>query len=243
MPKIFLLLFALISSGTAQAKEKWLVVTEDAPPLQYLVDGEVYGKSTELVKEVLGTSQLIADIEVYPWARAYETAINRPNTLIYSTIRTQQRESLFHWIGKIGRFQLDFVSLSSNKEFNVDSLEDVKLSVVGTMRDDFTHDYLTSQGFSDSDLVIRSSLLELVDLLYKRRIDTFIVDRTLVCDLVIRKGLDCAEMQVALALPELGVDVYLAANRASDVKDVERLKDAFNAVKARPKYRDGFSGY
>ena len=219
------------------------MVTEDAPPLQFVVEGEVRGVTTELVREVLKQAQINAQFEIYPWARAYDQALKRKNTLLYSTIRTPERESLFHWIGKLGRFNLGFVMLKQNTDITINSTRDARRYVIGAMRDDYTHRYLLGNGFDNDSLIIRSSLPELLDLFYKGLIDSFLVDTNLVCDLATQLGYECDQMGVAYTVPELSVDVYLAANKDSNGDDVKALRGAFNDVKARAKYQKGFAGH
>ncbi|MDF2178915.1 transporter substrate-binding domain-containing protein [Aliiglaciecola sp. CAU 1673] len=221
----------------------WVAVTEDAPPLQYIVDGQVRGVTTKLVRDVLAQAKIPARFEVYPWARAFDKALKRQNTLLYSTIRTPERESQLQWIGKLGRFHLSFMALEQNTEFQINSTADAKSYVIGAMRDDYTHDYLLAHGLSDKNLVVRSSLQELLDLLYKGLIDSFVVDRYLVCDLAAQYDYDCSLMRVVYEVPELSVDVYLAANKDSEPSDLARLVEAFKTVKARPEYQKGFAGY
>mgnify|MGYP000701746464 CR=1 FL=1 len=43
--------------------------------------------------------------------------------------------------------------------------------------------FLSAKRFTDDSLIVRSSLQELLDLLYKGKIDSFIIDSYLVCDL------------------------------------------------------------
>lgn len=241
MLRASILLFTALTA-TVSVAAQWLVVTEDAPPLQYVVKGEVRGISTKIVKEVLQLAKVQSRFEVFPWARAFDKALKKPNTLIYSTIRTPEREAQFHWIGKIGRFQLAIMGLEDNRKFNISHIEQAKGFVIGVMRDDFTHEYLNGYGFHDEDLVIRSSLLELMDLLHKGLIDGFLIDRYLVCDLAREYQYDCDRLKVALPLPELAVDVYLAANKDSDPEDLQRLSAAFQIVKAKPEFQSGFTG-
>ncbi|WP_100642500.1 substrate-binding periplasmic protein [Alteromonas facilis] len=239
----FLLPLFFFSTHVVAQTAQWSVVTEDAPPLQFIVDGEVKGVSTRLVNDVLKQANIDADIEVYPWARAFDKALKYKNTLIFSTIRTPERESQFHWIGKIGRFHLSFMGLKQNTAFNIGSTSDAKQFVIGAMRDDFTHQYLVSNGFTNEGLVIRSSLPELMDLLYKGLIDSFLVDRNLVCDLAEHYQFDCDKMRVAYEVPELSVDVYLAANQYTDEAEIGKLRKAFEIVKQRPEYQEGFAGH
>lgn len=238
----YMFLILLLGSNSAKANE-WLVVTEQAPPLQFVVNNEVAGISTEIVKAVLKQAQWDVEILIYPWARSFDTAKKRKNTLIYSMMRNAEREADFHWIGKIGHFQLGFVALSDNHDISISSLEDAKKLIIGTLRDDYTHHFLTQNHFDDkTQLLLRSELSEILDLFFKRKIDTFVVDLELLCPLAQQYGYDCDKIKMLLPIPELAGDVYLGANIDSDIEDVAHLKKAFQIIKAKPQYQHGFSG-
>jgi polar amino acid transport system substrate-binding protein len=102
------------------------VVTEDTFPIQYLEKGQVLGPATDLVKSVLAEAGLPYSIEVLPWARAYNIALNEPNTMIYSLARTEQREGLFQWIGSVMRLNYYLVGMESLKLSQPITLESLK---------------------------------------------------------------------------------------------------------------------
>jgi polar amino acid transport system substrate-binding protein len=78
------------------------VVTENSSWLSTIdAQGNIAGRNTQLVKDILARAGLKADFQVLPWARAYRMAATRPNTLIYSIARTSTRESQFIWLGQI----------------------------------------------------------------------------------------------------------------------------------------------
>lgn len=211
--------------------EDWRVVTEDAPPLQYLTEDGVAGYSTDMVKALLQKVELNVEIEVMPWARGFDLVLQRKNTLIYSMIRTPQREPHFQWIGRLGHFQLSFIGLKQRKGLAIDSIEGAKKWVVGAMRDDYTHKFLQQHGFTDREhLVVRSQLSELVDLLYKERIDTFIVDVELLRPMIKELGFEETLVTSLMDITELTGDVYLAANVKSDADMVKTMKKAFNEL-------------
>ena len=240
LTRLLLAIFVLFSQSALA--ERWLAVTENAPPLQYMLDGDIKGVSTQLVRDVLEEAELSATFDMYPWARAMDVAMKRPNTLLFSTIRNSERESQFHWIGKLGRFQLGFVGLKTNLSLEIRQIEDATQYVIGAMRDDYTHQFLLGNGFTADSLIVRSSLQELMDLLYKGRIDAFIIDRHLVCDLAQMYTFDCEQLHMVYNIEALSVDVYLAANKDSSSAEIKRLQKAFLAVKQRPEYRRGFAG-
>ena len=102
------------------------VVTEDTFPLQYLENGKVTGPATNLVEQVLLAAGVTYNIEVLPWARAYQLALTEPNILIYSLAKTTARLNAFKWVGKITA--LDYYLYGAvDSEINLQtSLEDLK---------------------------------------------------------------------------------------------------------------------
>lgn len=217
--------------STLAMGQAWRVVTENAPPLQYITESGVAGYSTDMVKTLLAEVNLQVDIDVLPWARGFDLALQRKNTLIYSMIRTPQREAHFQWIGRLGHFQLSFVGLKHRKGLQIKSIEEAKKWVVGAMRDDYTHQFLRQHGFSnEQDLVVRSQLSELVDLLYKEKIDTFIVDVVMLRPMVQELGFDEGMLKSLLTINELQGDVYLAANVNSDATMVATMKTKFKLL-------------
>lgn len=88
------------------------VVTEELPPYNMTLDGKLTGIGTELVEAVMAEAGEAARIQSMPWARAYDTALNSPNVLIYSIARTPQRarrcssgsESSRRHVGSSSRF-------------------------------------------------------------------------------------------------------------------------------------------
>jgi len=103
------------------------VVTEDWPPYDYLsASGEVAGINTALVRAVLKQAGLHATVQMYPWARAYFMAQNRPNTLIFSMARSKARENQFIWIGELMRRDDRFYRAQGHHSVTPTSIADIK---------------------------------------------------------------------------------------------------------------------
>jgi len=65
-------------------------ITEEYPPYNYLQAGEIKGTSVDLLEAMLAhtSTPLKRDtIRYFPWVRGYEIALNRPNTVLFSTTR------------------------------------------------------------------------------------------------------------------------------------------------------------
>lgn len=148
MKNILIVVFLLFTS-TAQCNEDDLkVVTENWPP--FIVKGsEISGIVTNNVREILAYTDIKYSINVYPWARSLHLAKTNPNTLIYSIIRTKQREAQFNWLCPIYKSTPIQASKLASNSINVNSLESMKTGVVGAMRDDHSSNYLLQQGFQE----------------------------------------------------------------------------------------------
>ncbi len=118
-------LVALLGSGwrLADAAEGPVrILTEEFPPYNYTDGGKVTGLGTEVVEAVLQELGLQGQFQSMPWARAYETASNVPGVLIYSMVRTPEREKLFKWVGVIAPSDYYLFSLA-DKALSIPSLE------------------------------------------------------------------------------------------------------------------------
>lgn len=75
--------------------------TEEWPPYNYLVHGQVTGLSTEILKAVCTEAGVVCNFQLVPWVRAYKAAQHTANTLVYTTVRRPDRENEFIWIGPV----------------------------------------------------------------------------------------------------------------------------------------------
>ncbi|BBQ54171.1 hypothetical protein WP2S18C03_32520 [Aeromonas veronii] len=90
---------SVLALGAAQAAPL-NVMTEDYPPFNMQGEGgKIVGLSTEVVEELFKRAGVEYKITLMPWKRAYEDTLSTPNTALYSTTRTPERETLFKWVG------------------------------------------------------------------------------------------------------------------------------------------------
>ena len=77
------------------------------------------------MKELLKREKIEFTLEVFPWARGYKMALNEPNTALYSTTRTPERETLFKWVGPLA--SNDWVMFGKKgTKIKLNNLEDAK---------------------------------------------------------------------------------------------------------------------
>ena len=128
-----------------------VIVTEEWPPYNFSEDGEVKGVITEIVREVMDRAGFAYSIQAMPWSRAYATAMNEENVMIYSIFKLPNREPLFQWVPLHGPAVGMFLFKPAYRaDIQINDLESAKQYIVGVTRDTSTHHYLMEQGFEEN---------------------------------------------------------------------------------------------
>jgi len=122
------------------------ITTEEYPPFNMTQQGVVVGIATDLVRAIFEKAGIRQTIEVLPWNRAYNDAINTPNTCVYSTTETEERKPLFKWVGPIASNNWVLFA-RSDREIRVEKLEDVKNLTIGGYSGDAAALFLKQGGY------------------------------------------------------------------------------------------------
>lgn len=139
---------ALLLCGAAHAAPIRLVaLTEDLPPLNYVEAGVVKGYSTELLQAMAEEAKFDLSISVLPWPRAYRMALAQPDTLLYSLVRTEERELLFSWIGPISARKIYLFRLKRRQDVRVRTLADAHRYRIGAVYEMAATQGLLKRGF------------------------------------------------------------------------------------------------
>lgn len=149
--KINLLLCCLaVSLATPFTRASTLTLaTEDYPPFNMQLPGspDVVGISTEKVQELMRRAGQDYSIKVYPWSRAYQMGQKEPDTCVYSTTRTPDREPLFKWVGPLVSNNW-MIFARKDDERHPKSLEDLRHYILGVYRNDAVGNYLAQEGYT-----------------------------------------------------------------------------------------------
>ena len=225
--------FLLIISVHGVAQPNLTVVTELSPPNQMLINNQVTGYSTELVKMIISEAQLNASISMYPWARAYKMASHNSNTLIYSMARTTEREALFHWIGPVAQFKMGFVKLTERSDINFNDTEQAKQYKIAVQRHDLASQVLVKRGF---EVLLTTDIQKSYQLLLARKVDMVVDDANYIAAMSEQLAINANTLTFVHAIEGLTVAGYLAANINTDEEAVKALQQAFLKVKNTEKY-------
>lgn len=207
----------------APAKPYLAITTEPSAPSSMLDRGRVVGIATDKVREAMDRAGIAYSIEMLPWKRAYQAALERPNGCVYSTTRTPEREPLFKWVGPTDIAEWVLMGRADRK-LKLDNLEDARALRIGTYNGDARDGYLRSRGFmvdsTSNDLSNPRKLL-------LGRIDVWAASLRSGSTVLARYGYD-KQVVPLLVFNEIGV--YLACNRAVPNHVIARLNAAFDAI-------------
>jgi len=141
--------------NTHAAEEELLVMTEQFPPFNFQEGNTIKGLSTRIVRKLLERAHLNFKLEMVPWKRAYNTTLNRPNTLIYTIAKTELRKDKFHWIGKITNRKVSLFRLRSRQDLANMTLEKAKEKAkVASVQGDASTEKIIEMGFNLKNLTM-----------------------------------------------------------------------------------------
>ncbi len=245
MQKYLLYLVCIVSifiSSLAQATEKVTVYTEEFPPFQYTENGTIIGASAEIVQAVLNIAGIEYEIKSFPWARSYGLVQKEANTLIFSISRRPAREELFKWVGIIVPARYSVFSLQSQKDVQVNSLDDIAKYKIGTTIDDARETYLVNKGF-ELKMFDRSSgnraNISNYRKLKRNRIDLWPMPDAVAFYISRAEG-DTPENILHRAFPLQEISIggyYLAASLTTSDKIFQKIQNTLRFFKETPEYK------
>ncbi len=225
---VIFLMFAFNSQANTQTPHV-LIVTEHLPPYQLtenniLVGGSVGTQVKQLITKVLPNHT----IEVLTWSRAYQIALVRPNTIIFSLVRTPSRENKFIWIGKVAQVTTKLIALKDSELEPVTELTELHNILIGVKRDDAIATHLVDKGFEfEKNLVEIVNTYSTMQMLEKGRIDVIPSNNQVIKFYCQSTGCNKADFKTIYTLEDLSEEFYLAVSLGSDEELVKQLRAEF----------------
>jgi polar amino acid transport system substrate-binding protein len=125
------------------------LVTEEYPPVTFTRDGKPSGFVTDMVREIAARQRIPDNIRSTSWKNAYNMALLYPKVVLFSAERTPERESLFQWVGPVGKNSA-ILYARKGSGIRISSLDDARnVAAIGTTTNWFTEQHLKREGFSN----------------------------------------------------------------------------------------------
>lgn len=112
------------------------IISEEWKPFNFQGEDKILGISVELLDRIfeeLNIRQKASEGNIYPWVRAYDTALNSENTILFTTTRTEEREDKFKWLGPIFINKTELFALK-NRRIRINHLDELKNYIISTYR-------------------------------------------------------------------------------------------------------------
>lgn len=223
---ILLVLFFLSAPARADGLHFF---TEHYPPYNYQdpQSGKLKGISVEIVQELMRRTGFDYRIRLAPWKRGYELTLSHPDTCLFTTGRTSEREDLFQWITPITDNPLVLFALKG-RDIKITRLQDAAQYRIGGYLGDATVDHLVRHDIPVE--TVRDDALNLKKLRGKR-IDLWatgeMAGRALADEMNVQ---DLQKVFVVTSLPG-----GIACNRKLNRIIITRIQKELDQL-----YRDGF---
>ncbi len=213
------------------------VVAENLPPYNYLQNGEPMGLAVDIVRAMHMQMNRTAEIEFMRWEEAQETASNHPEVLLLTVFRSEERESMFHWIGPAFQEQVHLFSLTQREIGAVSDIAARRDLRIGTQRGNLETKYLLEKGFeTDKNLFIYNDTSQLIQALYSQNVDVIPMGKLQMVHQLQVMQRDPTDLESIFALKEMSTDLYMTVSRSTSEKSVRMYRDAFRQLRDTKEY-------
>ncbi len=233
----FLICLPLICSA-ASTLENLEYMTEQYAPYNYQDDdGIPQGLAVEVLNkvwEILETPP--QNIDILPWARGYSLALNKKNTMLFSTTRSQSRKDLFKWACPIIDIRIVLISLKKAK-MNIRSIEEAKQFKVVAIKSDIGQQLLLDKAFDDNQIYLANFLESAIRMLKYGHVDLLSSAETTTFSKLQEMGENLDQYETAWVL-ETNPSCF-AFHHEVDEKLIEEFQTALDQVNAIPGFIQG----
>ena len=233
-------------SSRAQSLDELNFITEDYPPFNFERGGRRMGSAVDLLHEMLaaaGATKTREDVRVWPWARAYETALREKNTVLFSTTRTEERENLFKWVGPIVPSRI-VLTAKKTRRIRINAPADLnRMNLrIGVVREDIGGRLLEKMGVQTEKMLQANSGMSVAKMLQAERVDLCAYGARVILWNLKELGYPSGDYEEVFTLAE-SQQYYFAVNRDTDDTLVAKLQAALDEVKAKGRFDEIVARY
>lgn len=166
----------IMATEIPQRASKISFFTEEYAPVSFtnIESGETEGMAVDIVKMIAKDVGDEAEIKIMPWARAYRQAQDKKNAAVFTTVRTEDREDLFKWVGPLLLSSDNFYALKDSSISIKYSEELFGVRKIAVPRGWYTHEELMDIGFPNV-IPVREPVM-MFRLLSRKRVDLIVTD-------------------------------------------------------------------
>jgi polar amino acid transport system substrate-binding protein len=125
--------------------------TEERPPYNFLENDRPAGTTTDVFRALCQEAHIECRIHVVPWARAIYTARTTPDTIVFTTARTPQREDQFLWLGPLA-LRPSYLYVLAQSTIKAQKFADLHNVRIGVVNRDWTYEEMLRLGVRETDI-------------------------------------------------------------------------------------------
>jgi len=165
------------------------------------------------------------EIKVMPWSRAYKDALENDNHVLFTMLRTDDRKSLFKWVGPIYMAK-NILFTSQDSPIELNSLNDANDYTIGTILGDASNQLLIDSGIDGNRIETVRTLEQNLKKLELGRIDMISHSNISLNYFLKTTGTDAHTFKILYAFDERGC--YFAFNKNIPDSLIEEFQKALN---------------
>ena len=216
------------------------IMTENYPPYNMEVDGKLQGLSIDVLEAILkqmDSKQNKFDVELLSWSKAYSSALNKKNSMVFSTTRTKSREKLFKWVGPISKTTVGIIALK-NKNIVIKKISDLNKYKIGAIKKDIGEILLLENKVKKSNIYAIDGTNSLATNFYRLerdKIDMFAYETKVAKYSADLNGYDADDYEVVYMLEDN--EIYFAFNRLTSDNIIQKWQKALDYIKENGIYQ------
>jgi polar amino acid transport system substrate-binding protein len=206
-------------------------LTEEWAPFNYQEGGKPAGISVEILEAIfrnMAVDRTRADVRIVPLADGFQQAKGNTSTVLFSIVRTPEREPLYKWAGPITKSSF-VIFAPKSRNITIASPGDLNRFRIGAVKTSIENDLLISQGVNKSHIIPGLAPDELLKMLEGGQIDLLATGDLTGRYEMKKAGVNPDAYEIVYTLSEN--DFYYIFSR--DVSDmlVSSFQQAFQTVK------------
>lgn len=229
---------ASLAASCAWAQAQTLVAyTEESPPYHYLDKGQVAGVTADLLRAACVRAQLRCRIELLPWARANALTRLRPNAILFSLVRTPEREERYIWLSPIATEAMWVYGRPDSPP--VHSIADLSKVRVGVINGSASSAILRAAGVAPEAIDLANSSEGNLRKFASHRVDYIVTTDSRMQRQLARQPLP---FKVSKALQVGEATTYFAMHPQSSPELVKALRSALNELRQSKEFKERYNG-
>lgn len=198
------------------------------------IDGASKVAPTTVHSQVTASSESPSPtpIEVVPWVRGYKFLQDVPNTLLFTVIRTPEREKLFTMLGPVARGNISVFALAKPKKIFASEKSAKESAVIAVTRG--TAFESSARNLKYKNIIDVRDTETALRLLAAGRVDFICDDSLTVLDILRKLNITTTDIKTVLEVETY--DLYLGFSPGTDPNVVRDWKKSLESLKKNGQY-------